>query len=753
MSLRILIIDDDDIITDLLVEICSRLEHQAVAINDPQEIKTSLTDDFDLIFLDLNMPIMDGIEVMRFLARKQISSSLVLMSGFDESVLLTAMELAETHGLNTTCKLNKPFQANEVIRILQTINTETPSPVIKPKTPQKLISEKEIRQALDQKRVVVHYQPQLDLSSHCFVGMEALCRLKTKSGDIIMPDEFIPVAEKTDMIHDLTVEVVQIIANDFEKFFFQHPHLTVSINVSTQDLDYLVFPDQLHQMFVDRNIPTSRIIIEVTETMLIRDLNKGLDVLARMRLKGFKVSIDDFGQGAATIAQVKHFPVTEIKVDKEFILEILTSKKSEVIVAQTISMAHRLGIDVVAEGVESKEVEAWLSDKGCDIVQGYLYSEPVSLNKIEELLSAQENHIELDTTFDEQEDYDSPAEPQPDIEASKTKLMVSSILPLSGTYSFIGNSFLYGVKAAFHQFNLEDPSVHLELESFDDHSDIETFERLYKNNLSDNSIAALGAVFTLSNRNRFIETLKQGSKPLIGPYSGSRYLRSPELTNIINIRPSYEDEIKTLVDHIQANGSSLILVYPESAFGNKIKNTVLSHTKKVIPVGFKSDQRSVHKLVSEIKTIQSKDVIYVGSAKLMGGLVKALDDPMYNFHTISLVGLGSVMQSLKHYSNHLYVSSPIEDYLGTSESARNFRTQLSSLLTSDNQKYMNIIAYEGYIVAQAFITAMRKADFDPKANLTNVFKSFEGVNIGVAAPLTWEAEKRQLLHEVYILKG
>lgn len=388
MPLKILIIDDDDIVTDLLSRMCVKQEHHVSVINYSPDITNYLDEHFDLIFLDLNMPFMDGIEVMRLLEKSQLTTPLVLMSGYDESVLLTAIDLANSQNLFAIDKLTKPFQLENVLEVLNKVVYQSNYPTQR-KSSNKLLSQAYIEKLIKLRNVVVFYQPQVDLRTNLIIGVEALCRLQDENGKLIFPDSFIPVIERTNLMHDLTKTVCEVAAKDFSKLKAINPELTLSLNISSQDLDYLTLPDELYQLFVKQKILSKSVIIEVTETTLMNDVKRGLDVLARLRLKGFKISIDDFGQGTATIGNVKNFPANEIKIDREFIAGIENSEKSEVIVAQTIKLAHSLNMIVVAEGVEKKSIEQRLKRHNCDIVQGYFYSKPVSFNDLKTLIQNQ----------------------------------------------------------------------------------------------------------------------------------------------------------------------------------------------------------------------------------------------------------------------------------------------------------------------------------------------------------------------------
>lgn len=766
MALNILIIDDEPGITALLQALVERAGHTSNAVNDPREVEAQLNSALDLIFLDLNMPHLDGVQVLRLLADKKITAFLVLMSGYDHSVLNTAHELAEAHGLNVFSHINKPFKADEIARILNTVAQSEVK--IKPHRTQKIqppqIAESELRSALKENRIEMHYQPQMDMKMQRILGIESLCRIRTPKNELIYPEAFIPIAEKLGVIHELTLQVVRKVAQECSELLSKYHGMTVSINISTHDLEHLDFPEVLESIFSEYDIEPTVVIVEVTESLLVHELRIGLDILARMRLKGFKVSIDDFGKGASALEHLKHFPATELKIDKEFIQSIHDSDKSYLLVRHTLDLAHQLGLDVVAEGVEDQATADWLVAAGCDIIQGFWLSEPLPQLELIEFLGPALTEPEGDSMFTD----GNETVPSPEIKVNhsldnyadaadknnQNNVLISAILPLTGGFSFVGNSQLYGIKAALKEFDVEKKvsDIKVNLEVFDDQSDMNKFIKLSKTNVSPNAIACLGGVFNMGNTGRFISAVLAMKRAVIGPFSGSILLRNKQWKNLFNVRPSYEDELHAIVHKIRLSEGKTVLIYPDNAFGKRA-GVILDKLIKVEHITSNPENRTNKYLIREINKSNAQHIIFIGTSKTMVELIKEVTLTAATFYTISLVGLGSLIQSLKNSQTKVSVTTPVDDYQANTLAANQFRKYLSPLLDEASMKYMNSISFEAYINARIFLIALQKSESCTKAGLIRSLEGLVGVDIGLPHPVSWMPEKRQFFHDVKLLEG
>jgi EAL domain-containing protein (putative c-di-GMP-specific phosphodiesterase class I)/ABC-type branched-subunit amino acid transport system substrate-binding protein/CheY-like chemotaxis protein len=761
MPLKILIIDVDTDITDHLQEVAVRLGHHVTIESDSRQVEPLLTTVFDLIFLELCLPFLDGIQVMRILSEKKVSAALVLMSGCDKAVLNTAHELAEAHELNTMSPLSKPFKEKAIEALISEVEQAKSQWVNKP-VAQRQMSSDDIRKAFDEDRVEVHYQPQLDVKMNRVVGLEALCRIRDNQNNLIYPDQFIDEVERLGLIHELTLAVAIIAAQDYADLSAQYNGLTISINISTRDLDDLFFPDVLETIFAEHKINPNFVIIEVTEDILLQNLSVSLDVLARIRLKGFKISIDDFGKGSTSLDNLKYFPATELKIHREFIQSIGEKDKSHVLVKHTMELAHHLGLDVVAQGVENQDVLDWLIGQGCDLIQGYWYSKPLSKSGLLDFLKAARVGLDIDTTFSSQ-DNDVSLEglqvtspliqdlSNNDDDTLHNQIIISSILPLTGGFNFIGHSKLYGINAALKEYhdNKIASGVSIKLEVFDDQSDINHYMELAKKKISPRSIACLGGVFTLGNMKWFVQSALAMKIAVIGPFSGSNLLRDAKWSNFFNVRPSYEDELASIAEHLIQKRGKILFVYPGNAFGKR-SAVVFDKLIRSEHLSYGSEHRSQKFLIESINQSNAMHVVFVGGTKSFADIINDVSLKPVNFYSISLIGLGSLKRYVKNCQN-VFVTAPIDDYQDKSSAATQYRKHIKPFLTESTSKYRNSISFESYLNTLVLLRGLDKCPTHRKLDLIKALESLSSVDIGLSTPVTWDPENRQFLHNVTLL--
>ncbi|MCH8847248.1 MAG: EAL domain-containing protein, partial [Proteobacteria bacterium] len=246
------------------------------------------------------------------------------------------------------------------------------------------VTEEELEKAITQNELVVHYQPQIHLSSGKIVGLEALVRWQHPEHGLLLPDVFIPMAEqKKELIDLLTYSVLDNVLHNSTLKKIITSDLNVSINLSATMLHDLSLPDKVSKMLTEHDFDPDRLIVEITESGAMEDPALTMDILTRLRLKNIRLSIDDFGTGFSSLVQLYRMPFNEIKVDKSFVMKAMVDEEAATIVRTTIELGHGLGLEVVAEGIEGKETLDWLKELGCDIGQGYFISRPVDVDNLE----------------------------------------------------------------------------------------------------------------------------------------------------------------------------------------------------------------------------------------------------------------------------------------------------------------------------------------------------------------------------------
>jgi EAL domain-containing protein (putative c-di-GMP-specific phosphodiesterase class I) len=376
---RILVVDDEHDAGDFIAAAAQALGMCCSVTTSTREFMSELGPEVGLVMMDLMMPDIDGIELLRWLGRRGCMASIVLMSGCDESVLETAEDLARELGLSVAGHLQKPFRLSALESMLRTVAPAVPHvpKVSRPSIAAKptAVLEADLREAILRTEFVVHYQPQIEIGSDLVVGLEALVRWQHPLRGLVFPDAFIEVAESFGLIDDLGwLVATEALRHVGRLKGNQDTRLTLSLNVSTHSLHDLSFPDRFVALVERCGVSPANVILEITESGLIRELTTALDILTRLRMKGVQLSIDDFGTGYSMMQQLRRVPATELKIDKSFVQTMLSDHRSRIMVQKSIEIGHAVGMQVVAEGVETAEQLKLLHANGCNIAQGNLFS-------------------------------------------------------------------------------------------------------------------------------------------------------------------------------------------------------------------------------------------------------------------------------------------------------------------------------------------------------------------------------------------
>ena len=256
-------------------------------------------------------------------------------------------------------------------------------------SPERLSLIGDLRQAIEQGTLMLHFQPQINQPSCRVESVEALLRWDHPRLGRIPPDQFIPLAEHTGLIRPLTRWVLGAALDQCRCWLDAGRDLSVSVNVSAHDLHDSQFPALVAELLFASGVPAKRLRLELTEGTMMTDLDGVLDVLTRLDGMGVGLSVDDFGTGYASLAYLKRLPISELKIDRAFVRHLSTDLSDAAIVESTIALGHKLGLNVVAEGVEDSQTWHLLAGFGCDVVQGYLVSHPLPPADLESWLDDQ----------------------------------------------------------------------------------------------------------------------------------------------------------------------------------------------------------------------------------------------------------------------------------------------------------------------------------------------------------------------------
>lgn len=246
----------------------------------------------------------------------------------------------------------------------------------------------ELRSAIENDELVVHYQPQYDLKRGRICGVEALTRWPHPRLGLLLPEAFIPLAEQYDLIDRLSYWLLHIVLEQLVKWRHEGIDLPISINVSAINLQDCELHKFISAELQRRSISPQQLRLEITESVLIPRYAEALHVVNCMSKSGTRFAIDDFGAGFSSLQYLKRLPADEIKIDKSFVIDMDKDRKDALIVQSTIDLGHKLGYTVTAEGVESEQTLDLLRQWGCDKAQGFFLEQPLSIEAFLRKLSS-----------------------------------------------------------------------------------------------------------------------------------------------------------------------------------------------------------------------------------------------------------------------------------------------------------------------------------------------------------------------------
>jgi EAL domain-containing protein (putative c-di-GMP-specific phosphodiesterase class I)/CheY-like chemotaxis protein len=378
---HVLIVEDSPCQTNYLAELCRASGLSKLAFAENGRLALELIEQskatFDILICDLEMPDVDGIELIHLLAQRKSSVALIIVSSREQSLISAVELMAVTQGLDVLGSIRKPIPQNELEQLLQKYKEKAPKGKKKQAALRAALSVEDIETALGQHQFVLHYQPKLFMDNGLLNGLEALVRLQHPQSGLYYPGDFIELCEQNGLIDQLSFEVITMALQQLIDWNRQGFAPRISVNLSGRSFANTAFMQNVMQLITHTAISPSDFVFEVTETEVISNMGEALVFLSRLRLLGFGLSIDDYGTGYSSIKQLSQIPFNELKVDRSLIDGISTKPHLQVIFESTLSMCNKLGIDLVAEGIEKRKDWEFLQSAGCHIAQGYYISPPM----------------------------------------------------------------------------------------------------------------------------------------------------------------------------------------------------------------------------------------------------------------------------------------------------------------------------------------------------------------------------------------
>lgn len=370
----VLVVDDSRVQRGHTAELCRsigiREVHEATNGREALAVLSGLARAPDLMIVDLEMPTMDGPELLERLQRQGFDIPIIVVSSRERGLIRSVQDMGGVLGLRVIEALQKPLSAAALEAALRNLRQSggegAKSRTLLP------VDASELQAALAQGQIEVHFQPKADIRTGIVRGVEALARWRHPVHGFVSPEQFIPIAEANDLIHPLTLEVMNQALLQAASWQARGLHLSLALNLSPRLLERPDITREITSLQRAHGVPAEQIVLEVTESSLVRQLGLALSVLCSLRLKGFGLSIDDYGTGFSSMQQLARIPFTELKIDRTFVHGACDRKDLQVILRSALEMATQLGLVTVAEGVERMQDWRLLQEFGCTHGQGWL---------------------------------------------------------------------------------------------------------------------------------------------------------------------------------------------------------------------------------------------------------------------------------------------------------------------------------------------------------------------------------------------
>ena len=397
-ELNCLVIEDDDFQRGMVVNMLRSLGVSRVreAGNGKQALAVlhdTQGQPVDIALCDMDMPEMDGMECLRRMGQEKSAVAVIILSTLDRALLASVETMSRAYGIKLLGVVEKPITRAQLDRMIAQYERAESKPQ-PPRTAARVFSLEEVLHGVREQQFEPYFQPKLDFKTGRVVGAEALARWNHPQHGVVAPYAFITLLEQAGEMEQLTFQMLEQSARACRALHDQGHQLTLSVNLSLTSLTDTTLAQRIIQLVRDTGLDPHHLVLEVTESAAMTDVAPALENLARLRMHGFGLSIDDYGTGYASMQQLTRVAFTELKIDQSFVKDFASNPALSIIVESSIDMARKLKVKSVAEGVETQQDWDALKSMGCDTAQGYFIARPMSQVMFSEFMSGSKYKVD-----------------------------------------------------------------------------------------------------------------------------------------------------------------------------------------------------------------------------------------------------------------------------------------------------------------------------------------------------------------------
>lgn len=389
-GLRVLVIDDQTVTRRMAVKMvrdcgaaevleAESVEHALILLEGQQRL-------VDLVITDVKLSevpgAMDGVEFVRRIAERRLVGNLVIASALDSPIIRSVEAMAKGFGLDVAGCVPRPISPEKLRPVVvRLVARRAAAPLLRSRSVH--VTVEDLRRAIAEKQFVPHFQPRVRAYDGEVTACEALIRWNHPERGLVPPGAFIPLADRTGLIDGITDVVLEKSINWVQIWRDAGIDVAVSVNLTENALNQPGLPERIAELAKRHDVPHGQILLELTESAALTEVAMSLEALARLRIMGFGLSIDDFGTGMGTPDQLARTPFTEVKIDQALVTGVFDQPQFSGVLEYSLKLAKQLGLRTVAEGVESQADWDLLQELGCDEMQGFHVARPMPGEEIE----------------------------------------------------------------------------------------------------------------------------------------------------------------------------------------------------------------------------------------------------------------------------------------------------------------------------------------------------------------------------------